>query len=224
MFILPPNCIVPSATSLTMRPVFPSFLILHLPHSLRRSGRHQIDTFESTWPGQNWALMEWPVNVGSGRPCRRAEYTPGEAAGPADPAPSSMGVQAPPAHPPATINSRPSRLLRRKEVDLPRERRPTCPEAFPLSILAMGRSRDSVSVLAAETLGEGIGERFAANGPKDSRHEFRATIGRGAARRGEVASGSVARIGSQRRCDSSTTASINTGLSPALFADAAGRA
>jgi hypothetical protein len=26
MFILPPNCIVPSATLLTMSPVFPSFL------------------------------------------------------------------------------------------------------------------------------------------------------------------------------------------------------
>jgi hypothetical protein len=26
MFILPPNCIVPSATSLTMSPVFPNFL------------------------------------------------------------------------------------------------------------------------------------------------------------------------------------------------------
>src|SRR5208337_5221500 len=67
MFILPPNCIVPSATSLTMRPEFPSFLyfISHTPCG--RSGRHQIDTFESTWPGQNWALTEWPVNVGSGR-------------------------------------------------------------------------------------------------------------------------------------------------------------
>src|ERR1700693_2646106 len=68
MFILPPNCIVPSATSLTMRPVFPSFLyfISHTPCG--RSGRHQIDTFESTWPGQNWALTEWPVNVDSSRP------------------------------------------------------------------------------------------------------------------------------------------------------------
>jgi len=28
MFILPPNCIVPSATLLTMSPVFPSFLYL----------------------------------------------------------------------------------------------------------------------------------------------------------------------------------------------------
>src|SRR5271165_5203225 len=67
MFILPPNCIVPSATSLTMRPVFPSFLyfISHTPCD--RSGRHQIDTFESTGPGQNWALTEWPVNVDSGR-------------------------------------------------------------------------------------------------------------------------------------------------------------
>src|SRR5208337_5075482 len=66
MFILPPNCIVPSATSLTMRPVFPSFLyfISHTPCG--RSGRHQIDTFGSTWPGQNWALTEWPVNVESG--------------------------------------------------------------------------------------------------------------------------------------------------------------
>src|SRR5258705_4414556 len=43
MFILPPNCIVPSATSLTMRPVFPSFLnfISHTPCG--RSGRHQVD-------------------------------------------------------------------------------------------------------------------------------------------------------------------------------------
>ena len=59
MFILPPNCIVPSATSLTMRPVFPSFLyfISHTPCG--RSGRHQIDTFESTWPGQNWALTQF---------------------------------------------------------------------------------------------------------------------------------------------------------------------
>src|ERR1700733_4791846 len=65
IFILPPNCIVPSATSLTMRPVFPSFLcfISHTPRG--RSGRHQIDTFESTWPSQNWALTEWPVNVDS---------------------------------------------------------------------------------------------------------------------------------------------------------------
>src|SRR6202140_3133756 len=33
MFILPPNCIVPSANSLTMSPVFPSFLyfISHTP-------------------------------------------------------------------------------------------------------------------------------------------------------------------------------------------------
>src|SRR5271156_6374280 len=33
MFILPPNCIVPRATSLTMSPVFPSFryFILHPP-------------------------------------------------------------------------------------------------------------------------------------------------------------------------------------------------
>jgi hypothetical protein len=33
MFILPPNCIVPSATPLTMSPVFPSFLYLisHTP-------------------------------------------------------------------------------------------------------------------------------------------------------------------------------------------------
>ena len=33
MFILPPNCIVPSATPLTMSPVFPSFLyfISHTP-------------------------------------------------------------------------------------------------------------------------------------------------------------------------------------------------
>jgi hypothetical protein len=189
--------------------------------------------------GRKGGILPLPARPLEGRPPRRSpaicylrstsapavradgRSTPrGEAAGPADPAPSSMGVQAPPAHPAATINSRPSCLLRRKEVDLPRERRPTCPEAFPLSILAMGRRRDSVSVLAAETLGE----RFGANGPKDSRHEFRATIGRGAARRGEVASGSVARKGSQRRCDSSTTASINTGLSPALFADVAGRA
>ena len=28
MFIFPPNCIVPSATLLTMSPVFPSFLYL----------------------------------------------------------------------------------------------------------------------------------------------------------------------------------------------------
>src|ERR1700676_5357092 len=33
MFILPPNCIVPSATLLTMSPVFPSFLYLISPHS-----------------------------------------------------------------------------------------------------------------------------------------------------------------------------------------------
>src|SRR3984893_13997414 len=35
MFILPPNCIVPRATSLTMSPVFPSFLyfIAHTPSS-----------------------------------------------------------------------------------------------------------------------------------------------------------------------------------------------
>src|SRR5471030_751630 len=34
MFILPPNCIVPSATSLTMSPVLPSFLyfICHTPY------------------------------------------------------------------------------------------------------------------------------------------------------------------------------------------------
>src|SRR5271165_1207517 len=32
MFILPPNCIVPRATSLTMSPVFPSFLYL-IPHT-----------------------------------------------------------------------------------------------------------------------------------------------------------------------------------------------
>src|ERR1022692_4750914 len=33
MFILPPNCIVPSATSLTISPVFPNFLyfISHTP-------------------------------------------------------------------------------------------------------------------------------------------------------------------------------------------------
>src|SRR5271168_3347738 len=62
MFILPPNCIVPSATSLTMRPVFPSFLyfISHTPCG--RSRRQQIDTFESTWPGQNWALAECGVD------------------------------------------------------------------------------------------------------------------------------------------------------------------
>src|SRR5271156_2094385 len=68
MFILPPNCIVPSATSLTMRPVLPSFLyfISHTPCG--RFGRHQIDTFESTWPGQNWDLTKWPVSVDSSRP------------------------------------------------------------------------------------------------------------------------------------------------------------
>src|SRR5271170_2325012 len=67
MFTLPPNCIVPSATSLTIRPVFPSFLyfISHTPCG--RSGRHQIDTFESTWPGQNWAVTEGPVNVETGQ-------------------------------------------------------------------------------------------------------------------------------------------------------------
>jgi hypothetical protein len=33
MFILPPNCIVPSATLLTISPVFPNFLylIFHTP-------------------------------------------------------------------------------------------------------------------------------------------------------------------------------------------------
>src|SRR6266851_7732206 len=37
MFILPPNCIVPSATSLTMSPVFPSLLyfIFHAPSPSR---------------------------------------------------------------------------------------------------------------------------------------------------------------------------------------------
>src|ERR1700730_2033043 len=41
MFILPPNCIVPSATSLTMSPVFPSFLYfisILLVAALRESG------------------------------------------------------------------------------------------------------------------------------------------------------------------------------------------
>src|ERR1700730_326171 len=42
MFILPPNCIVPSATSLTISPVFPSFLYLisdspSAPHGNRES-------------------------------------------------------------------------------------------------------------------------------------------------------------------------------------------
>src|ERR1700722_4613386 len=57
MFILPPNCIVPSATSLTMRPVFPSFLCFmsHTPRG--RSGR-RVDL-----ACQNWALTEWPVDA-----------------------------------------------------------------------------------------------------------------------------------------------------------------
>src|ERR1700722_19064792 len=56
MFILPPNCIVPSATSLTMRPVFPSFLCF-ISHSSRSPGR-RVDLV-----CQNWALTEWPVDA-----------------------------------------------------------------------------------------------------------------------------------------------------------------
>src|SRR3984893_16394556 len=39
MFILPPNCIVPSATSLTISPVFPNFLyfISHTPSAAKES-------------------------------------------------------------------------------------------------------------------------------------------------------------------------------------------
>src|ERR1700685_1656536 len=39
MFILPPNCIVPSATSLTMSPAFPSFLYFssHAPPAANKN-------------------------------------------------------------------------------------------------------------------------------------------------------------------------------------------
>src|SRR5580700_10223535 len=94
MFILPPNCIVPSATSLTMRPVFPSFLyfISHTPCG--RSGRHQIDTFESTWPGQNWALTEWPVNVDSRRLVCAKKWTFRDAGGDVNRPVAALGAMA----------------------------------------------------------------------------------------------------------------------------------
>src|SRR5262249_29587273 len=42
MFILPPNCMVPSATSLTIRPVFPSFLYFIWRKSTGQSDRFHL--------------------------------------------------------------------------------------------------------------------------------------------------------------------------------------
>src|ERR1700681_1136416 len=49
MFILPPNCIVPSATSLTMSPVFPSFLYLisHAPSAANETSDSDLAAIQT---------------------------------------------------------------------------------------------------------------------------------------------------------------------------------
>jgi hypothetical protein len=58
MFILPPNCIVPSATSLTMSPVFPNFryFIGHTPSAANKESRFQtrIGSIHLEEPAATW--------------------------------------------------------------------------------------------------------------------------------------------------------------------------
>src|ERR1700682_6542046 len=59
MFILPPTCIVPSATSLTMSPVFPSFLyfISHTPSAVNETS----DTGSRICPNSDRGLETAPA-------------------------------------------------------------------------------------------------------------------------------------------------------------------
>src|SRR5271166_5448621 len=84
MFILPPNCIVPSATSLTMSPVFPNFryFIGHTPSAANKN----CDSKARNCPihlVHSWDVDIYDHGMGSSPPARRRATTAQESEEPA---------------------------------------------------------------------------------------------------------------------------------------------